>query len=152
MYRQLFKPIFALAALCLVTSASLCGCVLRTLTIDSEPPGAMVYLDDELIGETPVTTTFTYYGTRKITLEKIDAEGRLLYERKIVYEKIKPPFYQILPLDFFSEIVIPIQLKDEHYLAYQLDPVKQLPKKELQERVIKNAEELRERIKMPVAR
>lgn len=79
----------------------LCGCVLRSLTIDSQPSGAMVYLDDELIGETPVTTTFTYYGTRKITLEKVDAEGRLLYERKIIYEKIKPPFYQILPLDFF---------------------------------------------------
>lgn len=112
----------------------------------------MVYLDDEPIGETPVTTTFTYYGTRKITLEKIDAEGRLLYERKIVYEKIKPPYYQILPLDFFSEIVIPAQLKDEHYFTYQLDPLKQLPKEERQEMVINNAKELRERLRMPTAR
>lgn len=138
--------------LCLLSCITLCGCVLRSLTIDSEPTGAMVYLDDEPIGETPVTATFTYYGTRKITLEKVDAEGRLLYERKIVYEKIKPPFYQILPLDFFTEIVIPIKLKDEHYLTYQLDPLKQLPKQERQEKVIKNAEELRERLRMPVAR
>ena len=152
MFRQSFKPIFAFAVFCLFSSATLCGCVLRSLTIDSEPSGAMVYVDDEPIGETPVTTTFTYYGTRKITLEKMDAEGRLLYERKIVYEKIKPPFYQILPLDFFSEIVIPIKLKDEHYFAYQLDPLKHLPKEELQEKVIKNAEELRERLKMPVTR
>lgn len=112
----------------------------------------MVYLDDEPIGETPVTTTFTYYGTRKITLEKIDAEGRLLYERKIVYEKIKPPLYQIFPFDFFSEIVIPAKLKDEHYLTYQLEPLKQLPKEEIQKNVIKNAEELRERLRMPVSR
>lgn len=112
----------------------------------------MVYLDDEPIGETPVTTTFTYYGTRKITLEKTDAEDRLLYERKIVYEKIKPPLYQIFPLDFFSEIVIPAKLKDEHYLTYQLEPLKQLPKEELQKKVIKNAEELRERLRIPVSR
>jgi hypothetical protein len=112
----------------------------------------MVYLDDEPIGETPVTTTFTYYGTRKITLEKVDAEGRLLYERKIVYEKIKPPFYQILPLDFFAEIVLPIKLEDKHYFTYRLDPLQPLPKAERQERVMKNAEELRERLKMPMAR
>ena len=109
----------------------------------------MVYLDDEPIGETPVTTTFTYYGTRKITLEKTDVEGRLLYERKIVYEKIKPPLYQIFPLDFISELVIPIELKDEHYLTYQLEPLKPLPKEKKQEEVIKNAKELRERLRAP---
>src|SRR3990172_5611275 len=95
---------------------------------------------------------FSYNGTRKITLEKIDAEGRLLYERKIVYEKIKPPLYQIFPFDFFSEIVIPAKLKDEHYLTYQLEPLKQLPKEETQKNVIKNAGELRDRLRMPVSR
>ena len=133
-------------------SCAACGCVLRSLTIDSEPSGAMVFLDDEPIGETPVTTTFTYYGTRKISLEKIDAEGRLLYERKIVYEKIKPPLYQIFPFDFFSELVIPVKLKDEHYLTYQLEPLKQLPKEETQKNVIKNAGELRDRLRMPASR
>ena len=133
-------------------SCAACGCVLRSLTIDSEPSGAMVFLDDEPIGETPVTTTFTYYGTRKITIEKIDAEGRLLYERKIVYEKIKPPLYQIFPFDFFSELMIPVKLKDEHYLTYQLEPLKQLPKEETQKNVIKNAGELRDRLRMPASR
>ena len=92
------------------------------------------------------------YGTRKISLEKTDAEGRLLYERKIVYEKIKPPLYQIFPFDFFSEIVVPVKLKDEHYVVYQLEPLKQLPKEEIQKKVMKNAEELRERLKMPASR
>ncbi|GJQ24373.1 MAG: hypothetical protein HBSAPP01_21630 [Candidatus Brocadia sapporoensis] len=106
----------------------------------------MVYLDDELIGETPVTTTFTYYGVRKITIEKIDAEGRLICERKIVYEKIKPPFYQILPLDFFSELIIPAKLKDEHCFSYQLEPLQKVSKAERQEGIMKNAEELRGRL------
>lgn len=152
MYGQISKQICLFIVLCSFSCATLCGCVLRSLTIDSSPAGAMVYLDDEPVGETPVTTTFTYYGTRKITLEKIDAEGRLLYERKIVYEKIKPPLYQIFPFDFFSELVIPAKLKDEHYLTYQLEPLKQLPKEELQKKVIKNAGELRERLRMPVSR
>lgn len=149
---QFLKPVIVTIMCCFLSGASLCGCVLRTLTINSEPPGATVYLDDEPIGETPVITTFTYYGTRKVTLEKVDTDGRLLYERKIAYEKIKPPFYQILPLDFFSEILLPMKLKDEHSFTYQLDPLKQLPKQEHQEMVIQNAEELRERLRMPVAR
>lgn len=151
MYRQFSKPVFVFILL-VIGCATPGGCVLRSLTVDSEPSGAMVYLDDELIGETPVTTTFTYYGTRKITLEKVDAEGRLLYERKIVYEKIKPPFYQILPLDFFSEIVLPMELKDEHYFTYQLDQLRQLPKTEHQKEVVRNAEQLRERLNTPMAR
>ena len=62
----------------------------------------MVYLDDEPVGvETPVTTTFTYYGTRKITLEKIDAEGRLLYEERLFMRKINPPISNFPPLTFF---------------------------------------------------
>ena len=150
MYRQISKQIFVFITLCLFSFVTLCGCVLRSLTIDSAPSGAMVYLDDEPIGETPVTTTFTYYGTRKITLEKTDAEGRLLYERKIVYEKIKPPIYQVLPLDFFSEIILPMKLKDEHYFTYQLDPLVLLPKEELQKKLMKNAEEMRERIGVPI--
>ena len=151
MYWKFSKKISVFITVCMLSCAA-CGCVLRSLTIDSEPSGAMVYLDDEPVGETPVTTTFTYYGTRKITLEKIDAEGRLLYERKIVYEKIKPPLYQIFPFDFFSELVIPVKLKDEHYLTYQLEPLKQLPKEETQKNVIKNAGELRDRLRMPASR
>src|SRR5574341_115606 len=147
MYRQFVKQIFVFVTLCLFNCTIFCGCVLRSLTINSEPSGAMVYLDDEPIGETPVTTTFTYYGTRKIMLEKTDIEGRLLYERKIVYEKIIPPLYQIFPLDFFSEHVMPVELKDEHYFTYQLEPLKELPKEKKQEQVMKNAKEVKERLR-----
>lgn len=146
MHKQFFKNVFVFSIVFTLGFTVLSGCVLRSLTINSEPSGAAVYLDDKLIGETPVTVSFTYYGTRKIMLEKTDAEGVLLYERKIVYEKIKPPVYQIFPLDFFSELVLPLKLKDEHYFIYPLDPLKQLSKERLQEKVIKNAEDLRERL------
>ncbi|GAB62922.1 MAG: PEGA domain-containing protein [Candidatus Jettenia sp.] len=149
MYGQLFKQITRFVITGLFWCATLCGCVLRSLTVDSNPPGAVVYLDDKPIGETPVTTEFTYYGTRKITLEKTDAEGRLLYERKIAYEKIKAPVYQIFPIDFFFELIIPVKLKDEHYFNYQLDPLKQIPVEELRKEVMRNAEELRDQLQEP---
>ncbi|MCF6158156.1 MAG: PEGA domain-containing protein [wastewater metagenome] len=149
MQKQFLKRILISGLLSLFSSVMFCGCVLRSLTIDSEPSGAMVYLDNELIGETPVTTTFTYYGTRKIVLEKTDSEGRLLYERKVFYEKIQPPVYQIFPLDFFSELLIPVKLKDEHYLYYELEPLKHIPAEELREKVLNNASELREQLREP---
>src|SRR5688572_31069760 len=46
------------------------GCVQRRLTIRSNPPGARVYVGDEEIGTTPVSTDFVYYGTRRIRLAK----------------------------------------------------------------------------------
>lgn len=149
MYGQFSKQILRFAIAGLFCYTTLCGCVLRSLTIDSNPPGATVYLDDEPIGETPVTTTFTYYGTRKIVLEKTDAEGRLLYERTIAYEKIKAPIYQIFPIDFFFELMIPVKLNDEHYFSYQLDPLKRIPVKERQKEVMRNAEELRAQLQEP---
>ncbi|WKZ18215.1 MAG: PEGA domain-containing protein [Candidatus Jettenia sp. CY-1] len=146
---KLFKQITRFVIAGLFWCVTLCGCVLRSLTVDSNPPGAVVYLDDKPIGETPVTIEFTYYGTRKITLEKTDAEGRLLYERKIAYEKIKAPVYQIFPIDFFFELIIPVKLKDEHYFNYQLDPLKQIPVEELRKEVMRNAEELRDQLQEP---
>lgn len=147
MVKQKFGFIFVFLLGCTAFS----GCVLRTLTIDSEPPGATVYLDNTPVGETPVTIPFTYYGNRKITLEKTDADGKLLCERKIVYEKLSPPVYQIFPLDFFSEIVLPIDIKDEHYFTYQLDALNRPPTAEIQKNVLKNAEELREKYETELA-
>ena len=36
------------------------GCVDRKLTINTSPSGALVYLNDEEIGVSPVTTSFNF--------------------------------------------------------------------------------------------
>ena len=125
------------------------GCVTRSITVKTEPSNALVYLDNELIGESPVTVPFTYYGTRKIMIEKKDEDGALTHERTIVYEKIKAPVYEVFPLDFFSEIVWLRELKDDHVLSYNLAELELLSTKERQEKVLKNAEELRQRVNAP---
>ena len=60
------------------------GCVRRRLTVRSEPP-ALAYIDDQEIGTTPVSTSYTYYGTRKIRLVR---DG---YETLTVLERFRPP-------------------------------------------------------------
>ena len=125
------------------------GCVTRSITVKTEPSNALVYLDNELIGESPVTVPFTYYGTRKIMIEKKDEDGALTHERTIVYEKIKAPVYEIFPLDFFSELVWPFKIKDDQVLSYNLVELELLSTKERQEKVLKNAEELRQRVNAP---
>jgi len=45
-----------------IAALLLTGCVERKLTINTEPAGAMVTLNDEQIGESPVTVTFNWYG------------------------------------------------------------------------------------------
>ena len=46
---------------------SLSGCVERRYTIRTDPPGALVIVNGEEIGPTPVSRSFIYYGDRKIT-------------------------------------------------------------------------------------
>ena len=46
------------------------GCVQRTITVTSEPAGALVWLNDEEVGRTPVAVPFTWYGTYDVRLEK----------------------------------------------------------------------------------
>jgi len=45
------------------------GCVERRLMITSEPSGALVYLNDEEAGRTPLEVPFTWYGTYDVRAE-----------------------------------------------------------------------------------
>ncbi|HWB00443.1 MAG TPA: PEGA domain-containing protein [Pirellulales bacterium] len=93
------------------------GCVQRRLTIRSNPPGALVYVDNYEIGTTPVSTDYIYYGTRKIELVK---DG---YETLTVKQWIRPPWYELFPLDFVSENVVPLEIRDERGLDFEMKPL-----------------------------
>ncbi len=41
------------------------GCVHRRMMVRTNPPGALLYVDDTPIGITPVAADFTYYGMRR---------------------------------------------------------------------------------------
>jgi len=46
------------------------GCVKRTISISSNPNGALVWVNDREVGRTPVTIDFVYYGEYDVRLEK----------------------------------------------------------------------------------
>jgi len=122
-----------MAATAVVICASIAGCVRRRMTIRTNPPGALVYVDDYEIGTTPISHNFTYYGERKIRLVK---DG---FETLTVMQPIPAPWYQIPPLDFVSENLIPFEIQDNRTLTYQLTPQVVVPTEQLLQR----AEELR---------
>jgi hypothetical protein len=98
-----------------------CGCVQRRMTIRSNPPGAMVYVDDYEIGNTPVSTDFVYYGTRKIRLVK---DG---YETLTVRQPFPIPWYQFFPLDFVTENIWPGEIRDERHVNLTMVPASSTP-------------------------
>jgi hypothetical protein len=112
----------------LVLCALQAGCVQRRLTIKSNPPGALVYVDDYQIGTTPVATDFVYYGTRKMRLVKSG------YETLTIMQPIPAPWYQYPGLDFITENLVPGEIRDERVVEYQLQPQTIVPNPQLLER------------------
>src|SRR5437016_3013952 len=84
------------AALSLLTLLTLCligGCVERTLTVQTNPPGALVYLNDQEFGRTPVTRDFLWYGNYDVEVRK---EG---YRTIKTHQWLVAPAYQWVPFD-----------------------------------------------------
>lgn len=103
------------------------------MTVRTNPPGALVYVDDYEVGTTPCSVSFTYYGTRKIRIVK---DG---YETLTVMQPIPAPWYQYTPCDFVAENLVPGQIHDQRNLDYQLRPQAVVPSEQL----IARAEDLR---------
>ena len=92
----------------------LAGCgVERTLTVRSDPPGALVYLNGEEAGRTPMRKNFVWYGTYDVQLRK---EG---YVTESADTKVWAPWWQIPPIDLLAE-VLPLPLQDNHVVKYRL--------------------------------
>jgi hypothetical protein len=104
------------------------GCVRRRLTVRTNPPGAVVFVDDQEIGTTPCSASYVYYGTRKITVMK---DG---YRTETSYQRFSPPWYQIPPLDFVTENLVPREIRDEKTIDVQLMPEEIVPQQTLIER------------------
>ncbi len=114
--------------------------VRRRLTITSNPPGAVVFVDDREIGITPVSTPFTYYGTRKIQLV---LEG---FETLTVKRTFSPPWYQWPVVDFISENMIRRELRDERVVDFRMVPQRIVPSDQL----LLRAQRLRDRSRQGV--
>jgi hypothetical protein len=88
----------------------------------------LVYVDNQQIGTTPCSVDFTYYGTREIRLIKPG------FETLTVNQPIPTPWYQIPPIDFISENLVPTKIRDNRTVTYDLAPQLEVPTQQLIDR------------------
>ena len=91
------RSTFVLTLLGLVVG--LTGCVQRTISITSEPDGALVHLNDEEVGRTPLQVPFLFYGTYDVRLEK---EG---FKPLWTKQKTKAPWREAPDPDLIAEMI-----------------------------------------------
>jgi len=130
------RSLLARVIICLTAALVLGGCVERKLTINTEPPGALVILNDEQIGESPATVDFEWYGHYNIRIRK---EG---YETLKTHRELKSPWYDEMPFDFFAQIVYPGRIVDSYEWTFELSPKRQISRDEL----IHKAQEAKEQL------
>ena len=121
------------AVVSLIIAVLLAGCVERRLTINTQPQGALVVLNDEEIGTSPVTVSFEWYGDYDVRINK---EG---FETLKTHRKLESPWYDSFPFDFFAQILNPDRIVDSYEWTFELAPQEQPTREEL----IRNAEELK---------
>jgi len=102
--------------------------VRRRLNVNSNPPGALVYVDNQQIGTTPCSVDFVYYGTREIRLIKPG------FETLTVNQPIPAPWYQYIPIDFVAENLVAAKIRDNRTVTYNLAPQLVVPPNELLDR------------------
>src|SRR3954470_2225274 len=108
--------------------------VRRRLNVNSNPQGALVYVDNQQIGTTPCSVDFTYYGTREIRLIKAG------FETLTVNQPIPAPWYQYTPIDFVAENLVTTKIRDNRTVSFNLAPQLIIPTQEL----INRADQLRQ--------
>ena len=124
------QPYLLLAAGLLLISM---GCVRRRLTVRTSPPGAVVAVDNQTIGTSPAASSFTYYGTRELRIEK---DG---FRTETIKRRLDPPWYEAPGLDFIAETLWPWEIRDERIIDVQLVPETIEPA----EAVLQRADQLR---------
>jgi PEGA domain len=93
------------------------GCVSRTLSVRSDPPGARVTLDGKIVGTTPYDQELQTYGTRSIDLELAG------YTSRHELLDLPLPWWQIFPLDIATDLLLPLGLHDDHVFTFALAPL-----------------------------
>lgn len=119
----------------LVLTAGWAGCVRRIMTINTDPQGARVTLNDKEIGTSPVSVDFLWYGDYDVILHK---DG---YETLHTHHKLLAPWYQVAPIDFIAEALVPFTIHDRREMFFTLEPAKEINRQQL----LDQANEFRER-------
>jgi hypothetical protein len=104
------------ALLILLLPAAVAGCgVKRTLRLESDPPGALVYLNGREVARTPAEVPLEWYGKYDVAV-RMEGFETLKTERWVV-----APWWQWPPIDLVAEL-LPLPLRDRRRLSFELEP------------------------------
>ena len=102
------------------------GCIERTISINTEPQGATVILNDQEVGKSPVKANFTWYGNYDIIIRKPG------FKTIQTSHRTKTPWHQYPIIDIFTECLMPFTIHDDHVLeTYVMEPREKLTKEQL---------------------
>lgn len=109
----------------------------RLLRVESQPPGALVRLDDLVIGRTPLEHHFEHYGARRLTLS---LTGYTPWSERV---ELDAPWHATFPIDLITEVLIPLGLRDVHEVSAVLEPYEEVSEVPDIEPLIERAEAVR---------
>jgi hypothetical protein len=125
-------PLVSLAACAL----ALGGCLERTITVTSEPPGALVTINSVEVGRTPVSTAFMYYGVYDVRVRR---DGYIpVWEKR----EASAPIYEWPPLDLVAE-AIPAEITTNIKWHFVLQPEERADAPGAEEGLVARARDLR---------
>lgn len=123
----------------LATLGALSGCLERTIRVTSDPPGAMVWLNDVEIGQTPAQARFKFYGVYDVRLE---LDG---YEPIHEGREAKAPFYEYPGPDLIAS-ALPTRIRSNIDWHYDLQPAPSLATADGERAILDRAAALRDRL------
>ncbi len=104
----------------LLVFASLVGCVKRTITITSNPDGALVWVNDREVGRTPLRFEFTYYGEYDLRVELDE------HEPIMTTAWTQQPLWDAPFVDFVADVA-PANLNSNTLWHLELEPPRNDP-------------------------
>ncbi len=107
-------------AIALLAIVAMVGCVRRTVSITSEPSGALVMLNDREVGRTPTSAEILYYGTYDV---QVQLEG---YEPINGSAEAKAPAWDWIGVDLVAEL-IPVRFTSRNEWHFTMQEVELAP-------------------------
>ena len=104
----------------IASTALLTACAERHIRVTSTPPGARVWLNDQEIGRTPATASFTFYGRYDL---RIEAPGHEPYHAT---HHAKAPLHEYPGPDLIAE-ALPTTIDHTIEWHIELSPTPEAP-------------------------
>ena len=113
------------------------------MTITSDPPNALVYLNGQEAGRTPIQRDYTWYGNYDVQV-RADGHQTLKTEKQLT-----APWWQWPPFDFFAELM-PWHPTDRQAMHFTLKPAE--PANTPPETLIGRATQMQQSLEGPAQR